>query len=161
MMLKNISRAVRVARCNTGHGEAGPKPALQCAGLALWGGFCLSRIFMFYLLLFFYSIFSELSTMTFRVNLRAIRAKVWCKSLTPCGRVCGRAVRGAVCGNQLGVCCLDCQRCFASPEKERRHDHLLVLSQLRINQDTMINGLYASMSAITDGRIFVDNFMSI
>ena len=106
---------------------------------------------------FIYSIFSELSTMTFRV-IFTCQSSVQ-KSYPPVAAcVAGQC---AVCGNQLGVCCLDCQRCFASPEKERRHDHLLVLSQLRINQDTMINGLYASMSAITDGRIFVDNFMSI
>ena len=91
MMLKNISRAVRVARCNTGHGEAGPKPALQCAGLALWGGFCLSRIFMFYLLLFYLFYFQRAIDHDFSRHIYV--PKFGAKVLPPRGRVCGRAVR--------------------------------------------------------------------
>ena len=111
---------------------------------------------------FIYSFFSELSTMTFRVIFTCqslvqksypLWPRVWPGSA---GRCVWKSIRSLL--PRLSTVLREISQ---SPEKERRHDHLLVLSQLRINQDTMINGLYASMSAITDGRIFVDNFMSI
>ena len=103
---------------------------------------------MFYLLLFYLFYFQRAVDHDFSRHIYVQCVPKFGAKVLPRGRVCGRAVRGAVCGNQLGVCCLRCLRCFAKFHRaQRRHLRLLVLSQLRINQDTMINGLYASMSA--------------
>ena len=117
---------------------------------------------MFYLLLFYLFYFQRAVDHDFSRHIYV--PKFGAKVLPPWPRVwpgsAGRCVWKSI-RSLLPRLSTVLREISQSPEKERRHDHLLVLSQLRINQDTMINGLYASMSAITDGRIFVDNFMSI
>ena len=87
-----------------------------------------------------YSIFIELST-THDFSRHIYVTKFGAKVLPPVAACVGWQCGAAVCGNQLGVCCLGCQRDFAKFHRaQRKHLHLLVLSQSRICEDTILNG---------------------
>ena len=139
-------------------GRRGPNPRCSALGLALWGGFCLSRIFMFYLILFYLFFFQRAVDHDFSRHIYV--PKFVAKVLPPRGRVCGRAVRCVwkSIRSLLPSLSTVLREISQSPEKAPSPACAFTIKNQSRHYDKWALCKHVRK---TDGRIFVDNFMSI